>query len=662
MCAGLAGFALCPGVASAAAAPGELCGTYNSAGVADGYEVATNIWNAHGELCITTDGGTNFKVSKSTLAFGNKNNPDLGPGAYPNIGTTNADKRLPVAVSELGDTTTSWSTTAPDSGTYNVAYDVWYMPNPEGCPSVIGAAASTEIMIWLKAPNMPPGGGTQLFQKGVVIGGVTYDVYGFTGPFGQTAVIYAMTSPTDTVKDLKLQPITQDAINRGKISAAGSLCKVQAGFEIHDQAPAGLATNSFSLDVKKGQTTTPTQADTTPGTTPGTTPSTAPGTTPSTAPGTTPSTAPGTAPGAAPAANPTGSIASAIPGKCLDDLYNDRADGNPIISFTCNNSDAQRWTLKADGTVVHTAHQDKCLSVADYARIVLSSCSGAAEQKWKTGAGKSIVGHDGRCIDVPGSKAFDGIQLQLYPCNNSKAQKWTMPVATVPVADSKALFSDAFAGTDRLVTNAWANWNRNNPQAVVSPIWEVTSGSLFVRNKVGWSGVPDGAEPDAQSKNGTGSSVFRMNSKRKDLGNVRVDLRVRNLGMGAGGEATDGLHVWLRYQDQTQLYAASVNRRDNRIVIKKKLTGGTENGGTYFELGSAPYTVPIGAWQNFTVTIKTDKASPGKVTITVAQDGKELARAVDAGIGGKPIVKPGAVGLRADNTEFEVSGFQVRKL
>jgi len=72
--------------------------------------------------------------------------------------------------------------------------------------------------------------------------------------------------------------------------------------------------------------------------------------------------------------------------------------------------------------------------------------------------------------------------------------------------------------------------------------------------------------------------------------------------------------------------------------------------------------VPIGVWQNFTITIKTDNTSPRQVTITVAQDGRELARATDAGTGGDPILKGGAVGLRADNTQFEVGGFQVRKL
>ncbi|MEO5875558.1 MAG: hypothetical protein ABIS86_10255, partial [Streptosporangiaceae bacterium] len=115
-------------------------------------------------------------------------------------------------------------------------------------------------------------------------------------------------------------------------------------------------------------------------------------------------------------------------------------------------------------------------------------------------------------------------------------------------------------------------------------------------------------------------------------------------------------------QDQTKLYVASVNRRDNRIVVKKKLTGGDENGGTYYELGSVPYQVPIGVWQPFTISIKNDNTTPGMVTIRVAQQGRELLRVTDTGMGGYPILAPGAVGLRADNTEFEVTDFQVHRL
>ncbi|MEO5873767.1 MAG: ricin-type beta-trefoil lectin domain protein, partial [Streptosporangiaceae bacterium] len=461
----LAGFALSPGAASAAA-PGELCGTYKSTGVTGGYEVATNVWNSHGEICINTDGGPNFQVSRSTLAPGNATNPGLGPGGYPYIGTTEADRRLPVPVSDLGDTATSWRTNAPDSGTYNVAYDLWYMPNREGCTSVIGSAGSTEVMIWLKSPNLKAGG--QLFQQGVVIDGTTYDVYGFTGPFGQTALIYAMTSPTSSVEDLRLQPITQDAIERGKISRSGVLCKVQAGFEIHDQAPAGLGTEAFSLQVKRGETTA------------------------------------GPAAEAKPAAAPTGYVTSGITGKCLDDRYNRREDGNPIISYHCNYTDAQRWVIKDDGTVVHAAQKDKCLTAGDDGKIILWTCTGSESQKWKAGTDGSLVGRSGRCLDVPGALPDDGLQLQLHDCNGTDAQRWKPPVTATPDGvDSSAIFSDAFAGADRLLTNSYANWNPADPQAARSPNWELTTGTMFIRHGVGWSGVPDATEPDVDSRSAT---------------------------------------------------------------------------------------------------------------------------------------------------------------
>jgi hypothetical protein len=43
----------------------------------------------------------------------------------------------------------------------------------------------------------------------------------------------------------------------------------------------------------------------------------------------------------------------------------------------------------------------------------------------------------------------------------------------------------------------------------------------------------------------------------------------------------------LRYQSETSLYYASINRRDGTSVIKKKVTGGPDNGGTYYDL--TPY-------------------------------------------------------------------------
>jgi hypothetical protein len=33
----------------------------------------------------------------------------------------------------------------------------------------------------------------------------------------------------------------------------------------------------------------------------------------------------------------------------------------------------------------------------------------------------------GRCLDDPNSTTTNGTQLQIYDCNNSTAQAWTLP-------------------------------------------------------------------------------------------------------------------------------------------------------------------------------------------------------------------------------------------
>jgi hypothetical protein len=35
--------------------------------------------------------------------------------------------------------------------------------------------------------------------------------------------------------------------------------------------------------------------------------------------------------------------------------------------------------------------------------------------------------NSGKCLDVPNSNSADSTQLQIYTCNNTGAQKWTVP-------------------------------------------------------------------------------------------------------------------------------------------------------------------------------------------------------------------------------------------
>jgi hypothetical protein len=226
---------------------------------------------------------------------------------------------------------------------------------------------------------------------------------------------------------------------------------------------------------------------------------------------------------------------------------------------------------------------------------------------------------------------------------------------------SVILFAPRFAAAESLVTNEYATYNASAAAAVRSPQWIVTSGSLFARDGNGWSGVPDTGSPDARSSASTGSSVFRLVTRRTDFGDVSIRMRFRIdrlVGTGADTHAWDGLHVFARYQSETHLYVVSVSRRDGAIVAKKKVPGGPSNGGTYYQLGRSARIHPaLGVWHQVRLDVRN---SGGGVRLVLQLDGKQALDVTDDGDGGPPITEAGRVGLRADNSEFDFGTFTVR--
>lgn len=216
-----------------------------------------------------------------------------------------------------------------------------------------------------------------------------------------------------------------------------------------------------------------------------------------------------------------------------------------------------------------------------------------------------------------------------------------------------------------LVTNEYAYWNARKPDAVRSPYWNVTSGSLFARAGAGWTGIPDALKPDARSAHATGSAIFRMTTKPHAFDNVAVSFDLRNLGYVSTpltpARAWDGVHIFLHYRSQYALYYLSVNRRDNTVVIKKKVPGGPSNGGTYYSISKpVAYVAPLDRWQHIEATISSNP--DGSVTIRAIVDARQLLEATDRGAGGPPLTGAGAVGIRGDNDNFEFAHFRVTRL
>jgi hypothetical protein len=236
-------------------------------------------------------------------------------------------------------------------------------------------------------------------------------------------------------------------------------------------------------------------------------------------------------------------------------------------------------------------------------------------------------------------------------------------LTVVIVMQRQPLLVDNFSGPNGLVTNEFAYFNQHNPVAVRSPIWMVTSGSLFVHDNAGWTGVPDRGPPGPRSAVTTDSSVFRAVTRPSDFQDVTVSfgLLVQRFVPGPNGQTPgwQGVHVFLRYQSPSLLYVVSVDRHDGVIVIKKKVPGGPVDGGSYYTLASVNGTSVARKWEQVRVSAVNKGDS---VDIMLWLDGRLRLQAIDSGAGdAPPITAPGRVGIRGDYTEFEFNHFTVSK-
>ena len=242
--------------------------------------------------------------------------------------------------------------------------------------------------------------------------------------------------------------------------------------------------------------------------------------------------------------------------------------------------------------------------------------------------------------------------------------------APAPKPAPTILFSDPLNGPDRIVTNEFTYYSPGGGCPYTSSTWAMTSGTLFVKNGAGYSGVPT-VENQAvcDSTTQTNSAVFRLNTKASSFTNVDVSMdymAVRHI--GAPGTSYDGIHMWVGYQSEYALYAASIFRWDGNLVIKKKVPvaqaqcSDPSNDGCYYDLTmETPHQslTTVNIWRHADIIFQS--ATNGTVTITEKIDGQTILQGVDKSING-PAYTSGAVGVRGDNTEFYFKNFTVTKL
>jgi hypothetical protein len=365
--------------ATAARAATTLCNSQTASVAGGSYIVENNEWNSSASECITTDGNADFTVANSSISLSGG-----APGGYPAIykgchwGDCTSNSGLPIQVGSLtpGKVTTSWTTSQPGGGAYDVAYDIWYNQSP----TTSGQPNAEEMMIWLNhTGGVEPAG--SVVASNVSLGGHTYDIWEDQMSSWKD-VSYVMTSGTTSVSNLDIGTLAADSVSRGYMSDSNYLIDLEAGFELW-QGGVGLATDSYSVNVNAGG-----------------------------GGGTT----------------ATGPI-TGYEGLCLDDRAASTAEYNPIQVYTCNGTGAQQWTVEPNNTLEVLG---MCLDVdaagtANGALVDLYTCNGTAAQTWEPQPDGALLNpNSGKCLDDTGYGG-SGTQVQIWSCSGNNNQSWTLP-------------------------------------------------------------------------------------------------------------------------------------------------------------------------------------------------------------------------------------------
>ncbi|WP_406082726.1 lectin [Streptomyces zaomyceticus] len=121
--------------------------------------------------------------------------------------------------------------------------------------------------------------------------------------------------------------------------------------------------------------------------------------------------------------------------------------GNQSFTYTlpARTTATFTWSGSAGGETgagTLTGLAGKCLDVAggataDGTPVQLYGCNGTTAQRWTLAADGSVRAL-GKCLDVTGGSTADGAQVQLYNCNGTAAQRWTYNATTHDVVNTGA--------------------------------------------------------------------------------------------------------------------------------------------------------------------------------------------------------------------------------
>jgi beta-glucosidase len=128
-------------------------------------------------------------------------------------------------------------------------------------------------------------------------------------------------------------------------------------------------------------------------------------------------------------------------GNCLDAVSGGTSSGTLVDLYTCNGTGAQVWQPQSNGELLNP-QSGLCLTdpgstTALGTQLQIQTCSDASDQVWtpesatstSTGGGTptgAVTGYEGLCLDVAGASTTNGTKVDIYTCNSTNAQQWTV--------------------------------------------------------------------------------------------------------------------------------------------------------------------------------------------------------------------------------------------
>ena len=200
--------------------------------------VHNNMWNASGYRVSQTVEVCSYR-SWNVIATADNSSGDGAVKTYPNVHKDyhNWSTGYEPPLSNYPTLSSSFAATGPNTGIYNIAYDIWL--NGVGN----GGASNREVMIWTDNQAQRPAG--SVVATGLQFGGQTWTLWATSN----NHILSFVPSTDMAAGTVNIRAMLDYLINNGRVPANSTLGQIDYGVEIvsTNGAPGTFRFTGFSL-------------------------------------------------------------------------------------------------------------------------------------------------------------------------------------------------------------------------------------------------------------------------------------------------------------------------------------------------------------------------------------------------------------------------------